>query len=51
MARAIVLLEGLGQLKKFNYLIGNRIGDLPACRINPQPTTLPHASYREYSLN
>jgi hypothetical protein len=34
--RAIVRLEGLGQLKKSNYLIGNRTCDLPACSIVPQ---------------
>jgi hypothetical protein len=36
-----VRLEGLGQLKKSNDLIENRIRDLPACNIVPQPTTLP----------
>jgi hypothetical protein len=39
--RAIVRLEGLGQLKKSNYLIENRTRYLPACSIVPQPTTLP----------
>jgi hypothetical protein len=29
--------EGLGKLKKFNYLIGSRSRDLPACGISPQP--------------
>jgi hypothetical protein len=38
-----VRLEGLGQLKKFNDLIGNRTRNHPACSIVPQPTTLPHA--------
>jgi hypothetical protein len=38
--RAIVRLEGLGQLKKFNDLIGNRTRDLPACSIVPRTTTL-----------
>jgi hypothetical protein len=38
-----VLLEGLGQLKKTKYLIGNRTHDLPACSIVPQSTTLPRA--------
>jgi hypothetical protein len=38
--RAIVRLEGLGQLKK-STLSGTRTGDLPACSIVPQPTTLP----------
>jgi hypothetical protein len=42
--RAIVRLEGLGQLKKkSNELIGNWTRDLPACSIVPQPTTLPRA--------
>jgi hypothetical protein len=36
-----VRLEGLGQLKKSNELIGNRTRDLPGCSIAPQPTTLP----------
>jgi hypothetical protein len=31
--RAIVWLEGLGKLKKINYLIGNRSRDLSACSI------------------
>jgi hypothetical protein len=29
--RAMVRLEDLGKLKKFNYLIGTRTGGLPAC--------------------
>jgi hypothetical protein len=37
---AIVRLEGLGKLKKFNDLIRNRTHDLPACSIVPQPTML-----------
>jgi hypothetical protein len=37
---AIVRLEGLVQLKKTNYLIGNRTPDFPDCSIVPQPTTL-----------
>jgi hypothetical protein len=41
--RAIVRLEGLGQLKKSNDLIGTRTSYLPACSIVPQPTTLPRA--------
>jgi hypothetical protein len=41
--RAIVQLEGLGQLKKFNDRIGNRTCDLPACSIVPQLTTLQRA--------
>jgi hypothetical protein len=40
--RAIVRLEGLGQLKK-STSSGTRTGDLTACSIVPQPTTLPHA--------
>jgi hypothetical protein len=36
-----VRLEGLGQLKTSNGLIGNRTRELPACSIVPQPTTLP----------
>jgi hypothetical protein len=40
--RAIVRMEGLGQLKKSNDLeIWTR--DLPDCSIVPQPTTLPRA--------
>jgi hypothetical protein len=35
-----VRLEGLGQLKKFNDLIGDQTRDLPTCSIVPQPTTL-----------
>jgi hypothetical protein len=40
----MVLLEGLGKLKKLNYLIGFRTRDLPASSIVPQPTTLPRAA-------
>jgi hypothetical protein len=40
--RAIVRLEGLGKLKK-STSSGTRTGDLPACSIMPQPTTLPRA--------
>jgi hypothetical protein len=40
---AIVRLEGLGKLKNSIYLNGNRTRDLPACRIQPQATTLPRA--------
>jgi hypothetical protein len=39
--RAIVQLEGLGKLDKFNDLIETRTRDLPDCSIAPQPTTLP----------
>jgi hypothetical protein len=34
-------VEGLGQLKTLNDLIGIRTRDLPACTIVSQPTTLP----------
>jgi hypothetical protein len=37
-----VWLEGSGQLKK-STSSGTRTGDLPACRIVAQPTTLPRA--------
>jgi hypothetical protein len=33
-------------IEKSNILIGNRIRDLPACSIVPQPTTLPRAPYK-----
>jgi hypothetical protein len=36
-----VRLEGFGKLKESNDLIGTRTRDLPACRIESQPTTLP----------
>jgi hypothetical protein len=39
-----VRLEGLGQLKK-STSSGTVTGDLPACSIVPQPTTLPHGSF------
>jgi hypothetical protein len=38
--RAIVRLEELGKFKKSTFS-GTRTGDLPACSIVPQPTTLP----------
>jgi hypothetical protein len=41
--RAIVQLEGLGQLVKTNNIIEIRTRDLPACSLVPQPTTLPRA--------
>jgi hypothetical protein len=45
--RAIVLLEGLGQLKKeTNKFIGTWTSDLPACVVMPQPTALPRAPIR-----
>jgi hypothetical protein len=34
-------LEGIGQLKKSNHLIGNRPRNYPAYSIVPQPTTPP----------
>jgi hypothetical protein len=43
--RAIVRLEWLGQLKKFNDIIGIRTRDFPACSILPQPTTLPRVPF------
>jgi hypothetical protein len=39
---AMVRLEGLGKLKK-STSSGTRTGDLPACSIVPQPTTLSRA--------
>jgi hypothetical protein len=48
--RAIVQLEGLGQLKNSNDLIGNRTCDLPACSVVPQPSMLlcvPHTLSRQ----
>jgi hypothetical protein len=41
--RAIVRLEGLGKLKKIDYLIGNQSRNLPDCSVVSQPTTLPRA--------
>jgi hypothetical protein len=41
-SRAIVRLEGLGKLKK-STSSRTRTGDLPACSLEPQPTTLPRA--------
>jgi hypothetical protein len=43
--RAIVWMEGLGQLKKSNDLIGNQTHGLLACSKVPQPTMLPHAPH------
>jgi hypothetical protein len=43
--RAIVRLEGLGQLKKSNELIEDWTRDHPAYSVVPQPTTLPHAPW------
>jgi hypothetical protein len=42
-----VQLEGLGQLKISNDLIGNRTLDLPASNILPLPTTLPGGKGKE----
>jgi hypothetical protein len=41
-----VRLEGLGDLKKSNELIGNRTRDLPAYSTVPESTTLPRASIK-----
>jgi hypothetical protein len=41
----IMWLEGLSILKKI-HLIGTRSGDLPACSIAPQPTTLQRAHFK-----
>jgi hypothetical protein len=41
--RGIVRLEGLGQLKKCNDLIGNETHNLLACSTVPQPTVILHA--------
>jgi hypothetical protein len=46
--RPIVMLEGLGKLKKCNDIIGNRTLDLPSCSVVPQLTMLPHEE--SYSL-
>jgi hypothetical protein len=40
-------LEGLGKLKKFNCLIRNQTGNLPACSIVPHPITLPQTNLNE----
>jgi hypothetical protein len=48
--RAIVRLEGLGQLKDRNVLIGNRARDIPTCSTVPQPTTLSCAPFWFKSL-
>jgi hypothetical protein len=48
--RVIVRLEGLGQLKKYNDLIGNRTRDLPTCSIVPQQTTLLRAPHVKFVL-
>jgi hypothetical protein len=47
--RAIVRLEGLGQLKKSNDLNGNRTRDLRACSIVPHERKLPSRNLRHYS--
>jgi hypothetical protein len=46
-----VRLEGLGELKKSNDLIGTRTCDLPASSIVPQPTWLPHFPQDKIFLN
>jgi hypothetical protein len=43
--RAILCIQGLGQLKSSSDLNGNWTCDLLACSLEPQPTTLPHALY------
>jgi hypothetical protein len=44
--RAMLRLEGLGELITFSDHIETRTRDLPACSIVPQPCTLPRAPYR-----
>jgi hypothetical protein len=52
LLEAIVRLEGLGQLKNPNDLIGNRIRDIRACSIVPQPATNVYKNVRKlFSLN
>jgi hypothetical protein len=41
----MVWLEGLGKLKKLNYLIGTRNRDLWACNIAPQLSFNRRADY------
>jgi hypothetical protein len=48
---AIVRLKGLGKLRNFYDLIGTRTRDLPACRIAPQPSTIPHAQTHFFCVN
>jgi hypothetical protein len=45
----MVRLEGFDKLKTLNDLIGNRTSDLPACSIEPQPSTVSHAPCDLYS--
>jgi ABC-type lipoprotein export system ATPase subunit len=42
-SKAMVLLEGLYELKTSNDLIGIKIRSFPACRIEPQAPTLRRA--------
>jgi hypothetical protein len=49
-ARAIVRLEGLGQLKNKIHLIGTRTRNLLACSIGPQPTTLPRDRWLSFLM-
>jgi hypothetical protein len=42
--RAMVWLEGLGKLKKFNHFYGTRARDLLACSIAPQSSPLLRAT-------
>jgi hypothetical protein len=50
------LLEGhsaagrIGSFEKSNYLIGNRTRDLPACSVEPEPTTLPSVPVIEMKI-
>jgi hypothetical protein len=46
-SRVMVRLEGLGKLKRFNDLIGNRTHNIRACSIVPQPSTLPRATCKQ----
>jgi hypothetical protein len=38
-------------IEKSNDLIGNRICDLPACSVVPQPTTLPRVTSTKFSIS
>jgi hypothetical protein len=45
-----VWLEGLGELKKYSYLIGTRTRDILASSIVPQPTMLSRATPEVFVL-
>jgi hypothetical protein len=47
--KAIVRLEGLGQLKKYNELILNGTHDFPPCRVVPQPTMIRVRRLKEHA--